>query len=505
MEKENYVNKSKLIKNVVLGFGGQAIIIILGIIVPRIMIVSYGSDVNGLLNTISQIFTYMALLEAGIGQAARNALMKPLSQGDRNGISHITSVANNYYKRFTIYYGLITLVVAFCSPFIIKTDVEKIMVAMIFLFEGMSGVLSFSKIQTITTVLTADGKNYINNGINVINKVISYSAKIILASLGVNILLLEAIYFIITVAKVFFYKRYFRKHYPWINLNAAPKDTKLQDRNSYVITEIAWTIFSSTDLIVLSIFVNTKVSSVYGVYNLVFSNICLLLNTVFYSVNYLLGQTYHKDRKLYLDIHDGFTSVFFGGMTCLMCTTYIMILPFVKIYTRGITDVEYIYTSLPLLFALVQVLSWSRYITGNLSGVAGYAKITSYISIIEAVLNVLLSIILVHKFGIVGVLFATVIALPIKVIFLTWLSERKILKRNPLKYLSILFANYILFTVTVIVSKHIEFNINSYSEFFICSCVVLLSCALITSALNIVVNPKVIQLLKKMRGSKQNG
>lgn len=499
------MNKSKFIRNIFFGFGGQALLLILGIVIPRIMITSYGSDVNGLLTTISQIFSYMALLEAGIGQAARNALMEPLSQKDKKGISYITSVANRYYKHFTIYYGVCVLVVACICPFILKTEVDKITIVAVFLLEGASGVLSFYKIQTITSVLTADGRSYVNNGINVINKVISYAVKIVMASLGVNIILLEVTYFLITVAKVVFYQNYFTSHYSWIDLNSSKKDEKLLDRNAYVLTEVAWTIFSSTDLIVLSIFVDTKISSVYGVYNLVFSSLGLLLNAVYNSVTYTLGQTFHKDRNLYVSLHDGFTSVFLGGMTCFMCTAYIMILPFIRLYTRGVSDVNYIHTSLPLLFALVQIISWSRYITGYLSGVAGYAKITSYVSLVEASINIIFSIILVHKFGIVGVLFATVIALPLKVIFLTWLSEHKILHRNPIKYLSILFTNYLLFVVAVFASKYLSINIDGYATFFIWSCIVFLCSALICGTLNIAVNPEVVNLLKKMRRSKKNG
>ena len=499
------MNKSRFVKNTLFGFGGQALLLILGIVVPRIMITSYGSDVNGLLTTISQIFTYMALLEAGIGQAARNALMEPLSKKDKKGISYIASVADRYYKRFTIYYGICVLVVACICPSVLKTEVDKLTIVAVFLLEGASGVLSFYKIQTITSVLSADGRSYVNNGINVINKTVSYAVKIIMASLGLNIILLEAVYFLITVAKVIFYQKYFTNHYSWIELNSASKDAKLQDRNAYVITEIAWTIFSATDMIVLSIFVDTKMSSVYGVYNLVFSSISLLLNAVYSSVSYTLGQTFHKDRKLYISLHDGFTSVFFGGMTCLMCTAYIMILPFIRLYTRGVSDVNYIYTSLPLLFSLVQIISWSRYVTGNLSGIAGYAKSTSYISLIEALINIVLSIILVQKFGIVGVLFATVIALPIKVVFLTWLSEHKILHRNPIKYLSILSINYFLFVVAIFASKYISINVDGYTNFFIWSCIVFLCSALICGTLNIAVNPEVVHLLKKMRRSKQNG
>ena len=60
------MKQSKIFKNIVTGFGGQLIAIILGLVVPRLFISSYGSDVNGLLSTITQLFTYLALLEAGI-------------------------------------------------------------------------------------------------------------------------------------------------------------------------------------------------------------------------------------------------------------------------------------------------------------------------------------------------------------------------------------------------------------------------------------------------------
>ena len=63
------MKRKDFFKNIITGFGGQLIAIVLGIIVPRIMISSYGSDVNGVISTTAQVFSYLALLEAGIGQS----------------------------------------------------------------------------------------------------------------------------------------------------------------------------------------------------------------------------------------------------------------------------------------------------------------------------------------------------------------------------------------------------------------------------------------------------
>ena len=48
--------KSKQKKNVVVGFTGQLIILLLGMVFPRVILKNYGSDANGLISTITQIF-----------------------------------------------------------------------------------------------------------------------------------------------------------------------------------------------------------------------------------------------------------------------------------------------------------------------------------------------------------------------------------------------------------------------------------------------------------------
>lgn len=491
--------RKNLLKNAISGFGIQIIIMLLGIIIPRVMITSYGSDVNGLLNAITQIFTYMALLEAGIAQAARNALYKPIANQDKEEFSRVVSIASKYYKKFTVYYGICVIVLSLICPYILKTNIDKLTIFLIIILEGMSGVICFYFTETKIAVLRADGRAYINQSFSAVNTALGYAAKIIMAANGISIVFLQFVYFLISIAKVFFYEIYFNKKYNWINIKKIGKSDKLKDRNSYVITEISGIIFSSTDMIVLSIFIGTKVASVYAVYNLIFNSLNGLMNSVYNNTNYILGQIYHEDKKRYIQLHDNFTTIYFGIMTIFMCTACLLCLPFIKIYTRGITDVDYINPLLPTLFSLVQVLSWSRYITGNLSAIAGYAKQTSVISLIEAVINILLSIVLVNFFGISGVLFATVIALPIKVVYLTWISEKRILKRTSMKYLRILGANYLFFFVVVMVNKYINIEINNYFMFFIYGFIVFLICSFIGIIINLLANPECLSMIKRIK------
>lgn len=485
--------KSQLFKNVISGFGGQLIAIILGLIVPRFFIMSYGSDVNGLLSTITQIFTYMALLEAGIGQAAKNLLYKPFQEKDKDKISETYSVAKTYFGRFTFIYGIGVIAIAFILPFTLKTNVDNLTIALIVLFEGMSGVVSFYFVETPSIIIGVDGKNYVNNSITLISRIAGYIVKIVMAALGLNVVLLQFVFFIVTIAKVFFYQIYFKKHYSWIKFKKTSKDIKLKDRNSYIIIEITSTVFNSTDMIILSVFVSTQLSSVYGIYNMVFSNLTLLLNSVYFSVVYLLGYSYHDSKEKYIHLHDTFNSVFLGTITILMMVCYFLTIPFVSLYTKGVTDTNYIYTSLPLLFCFVQMLSWSRFVGGNLIGVAGRVKKAVWVNVLEAVINLTCSVIFVQKFGIVGVLFATVIALLPKVIYCNYVGDRIILKRSCWNTIKILGTNFILFFAVVLIKPYIHIDVNSYLSFAVYGIGLSVLFTVIVMAVNSLLNPHMLK------------
>ncbi len=491
------MKQSKIFKNIVTGFGGQFIAIALGLVVPRLFISSYGSDVNGLLSTITQIFTYLALLEAGIGQAARNLLFKPFQNKDLNQISEVASIANCYFRKFTVIYGICVVAVGLVLPRFIVTNVNSVTIILVALLEGMSGVISFYFIQTPSIIIAVDGKSYVNNSINLLNRIVGYAAKIIMASLGLDIVLLQLVYFLVTIAKVVFYNYYFNRHYSWISLRKKGKNIQLPDRKAYILTEICWTIFASTDMIVLSTFVSTKLSSVYGIYNMIFTNITILINAVYSSLTYILGYNYHTDIKNYEIVHDAFTSIFLGMVTITMSVCCVLTVPFVRIYTRGVSDINYVYPILPVLFGLIQMISWSRYVSGNLTGLAGYAKQTSYISLIEAMINLTFSIILVQKYGIVGVTIATVVALPLKVIWCAYISDKKVMRRSYKKTISILCVNYIVFFLAVFLSKIYYPSINNYGQFMIWGVILLVFFGIIDITLNVAVNKECWNVIRR--------
>lgn len=58
----------------------QMLTAISGLVISRLILLTYGSGVNGLVASISQFLSYVSLLEAGVGGVIRARLFKPLAE-----------------------------------------------------------------------------------------------------------------------------------------------------------------------------------------------------------------------------------------------------------------------------------------------------------------------------------------------------------------------------------------------------------------------------------------
>lgn len=488
------ISKKNTIVNIIISFLSQALILILGIIVPKIIINNYGSDTNGFTSTVNQIFSYMALLEAGVSIATRNQLYKPVAEHNQHGVSYWMSISRRYFRKISYIYLACVIGLSLILPLALKSDIEYFSIFLYTLFEGLVNVVSFYFLNTWKCLLTVEGKNYIINSINLLVRVLCYVIKIILAVFKFNIALIQVGFFIVSLIELVIMSFYMKRKYGWINYKEAPLNIKLPDKNNFIVNEIAWTVFSSTDMIILSIFVSTSLSSVYSVYNMIFSALNGLLGAVYNALNFNLGLAFKTDLNRYKKLHDIFNSVFIGLVTVLVSVSYFISLPFIELYTKGVSDIEYIHPYLPLLFSLVQILTWSRHVSGNLTSIAGYSKQVSRISIAEAAINLLSSLVLVYFLGIEGVVLATAIALPIKVFYTHYISEKKILNRKCCKTILILLGNYSIFGITVFLRHFIIPDIHNYVDFFIWGGILVIIYLVVSFVVNVFINNDLLKI-----------
>ena len=149
-----------------------------------------------------------------------------------------------------------------------------------------------------------------------------------------------------------------------------------------------------------------------------------------------------------------------------------MILPFVSIYTRGITDIQYIDAFLPVLFTLILLMNQIRVPAIVTINVAGAFKETQNGAIIEALINIIVSLVLFFftPLGLYGLLIGTVCSYIYRTSDVIIYVYKHLIERNIIKYLKLIFVNtvtaiiiYILFNVIfpVTVSSFIEWIIKA--------------------------------------------
>ncbi len=91
-------NNKQLSLNILISILNQLVIIVCGFILPRVLLESFGSTVNGLVTSIRQFLNFITFLEMGIGVVISSSLYEPLFKQDTEKVSAIIVSS----KRFLI-------------------------------------------------------------------------------------------------------------------------------------------------------------------------------------------------------------------------------------------------------------------------------------------------------------------------------------------------------------------------------------------------------------------
>lgn len=485
----------KGIYNIIFGFLGQAITIVLGIVIPRLFITNLGSAANGLLSSVGQVLSYLTLLEAGLGGASIQALYKPIGKNDKKAISEILSATNLYYKRTGKIYFACVIGISFIYPFFIKEFSYFITFVVIFL-SGIPGALNYYYQGKFRVLLQAEGKSYIISNITTCITIITSISKIVLISSGCNIIHLQIAYCIIALAQILIYQFYFRQKYNWINLNSKPNFKAISEKNSVLIHQIANLVLTNTDVLILTIFTNLKIVSVYTIYNMVFDMINTSVQTVGNSISYIFGQSYFKDQNKFKKLFEVYEIYFLAITFALYTVAYLLIIPFLELYTKGVTDINYIDIYMPILFTIMKLLACSRTPCLNIINVVGMFKETRNSAVIEAIINLIVSVIAVYYFGLYGVVMGTIVALIFRAIDVVVFTNRKILNRKSSVTFTRWSYNVMLCLVIIYFNNcFIHVNIISYFSFFMYAVIYSIVIGLIFIVLNSIMYFKKVQII----------
>ena len=435
--------------NVISSLLSQIIVVVCGLIVPRCLLKAFGSEVYGATTSITQFLSYIALIEGGIAGVARSELYKPLVENNKNKIALILKSIKSFFFKV----GLIFIVYVVVIGVIFKdiSSLESLDWTTCFFLVAVISISNLGQYFigiTYGILLQADQKNYVINLINIATTILNTLLVVLLIFLDFNIVLVKLISSCVFLLRPLIYFLYVKRHYK------LPKAVE-EEENSVPVLKAKWTglgqhiayfVHSNTDIVLLTIILDLRIVAVYSVYALVTTNIQSLISSFGSGMEGLFGELIAKDEKENLrNIFSKYVSLLSFVSIVIFATTFILIVPFVKLYTSGIEDVNYIYPLFGFLMVLASFLYIIRLPFHNVVIAAGKFKETNLASFGEAGINIVVSIICVQFFGIVGVAIGTCVAVLFRYVYYLIYVYKNIVEENKFNIIKMALLSFVPF------------------------------------------------------------
>lgn len=481
------MRSKKAIYNILTNLLLQLIGIVYGFIVPKIIISNFGSNVNGLISSITQFLAYITLLESGFGPVVRSLLYKPIANKDKKTIANILKSSEKFFRIISFIFVAYIVLLCFVYPTLINTEFEYIFTFSLIIIISISTFAEYYFGMTYRLFLQADQKSYIISLIQVITYILSIILIVILAKLGCSIHIIKLFSGFIFVLRPIMQNIYVKKKYN-INLKEAEDNYKIEQKWDGLAQHIAAVIHGNTDITVLTFFTTLAEVSVYSVYYMVVSGIMRLVQVFSSSLDAGFGDMIAKDENDNLNKKFNLYEVAYYSLTTIIFTcTIILIVPFISIYTKGINDANYIRYTFGYLIVISEYIWAVRLPYSSLTLAAGHFKQTRKGAWIEALSNIIVSLILVSKYGIVGVAIGTIVAMTIRTIEFVYHTNKYILKRNIIISVKKIFLVVIETLLIIFACKYAPYldNIN-YFNWILNALITFIVAVIITLSINII-------------------
>lgn len=447
------------LKNAIFNFGNSLVTNLLKFI-SRIIFVKYLSSVylgvNGLL---SNVLGLLALTELGIGTAIGYSLYKPLSESNEEECKSLMKFYRVAYRIIALVVLILGLILLLFLPWFIKDSgsIDNLSVIyLLFLLNMVVGYLFSYK----RTLITADQKNYKITPFLTFFSFITTIFQIISLFMFHNYIIYLVIQVVCTLLENITVNWYIDKKYPYLkDINSANKleksELKKIKTNIFALMahKIGSYVLSATDNLVISKFIGIVTVGIYSNYVLIQSTVSNFIysfisnstaslgnliassdnekeTSVFYEMNFIAYCLYGVSALCLLFLFNPFIELVFGSKYLLNFDIVILIV--LNYYLVGLNQI-------PIIF----------------QAAAGAYKYDKYVPLLEAGINLTVSIILVNYIGFSGVLIGTFVSYLLPLFIKPIIVFRRVLKKSVVEY----FRDFIKQVLILVVSSCLIYSI----------------------------------------------
>ena len=484
------MRKKKALINIFFSLLLELITVIAGLIVPRLIIGTYGSSVNGLINSITSFVAYITLLQTGVGSAVKAALYKPLAKKDHEGLCAVVKTATIFFHKIALATIIYIGILLFFFPTFIAKDFGWFYTASLVAIVGISTAAQYFFGITYQMVLEADQVSYIYSVIQIVTVILNTVSIIVLVEFGCSIQIVKLVSAIFFVARPIVLGTYTKKRYR-IKLDLPVNNRLISQRWDAFAQGIAYFIHSKTDVFVLTIFATFADVSIYSVYALITTGLSLLINSIDKAVRSAFGNIIACDEKKTLqESFNAYNTLIHMFATACFATALITAFAFVKVYVKNITDANYIQPLFGVLIITAEFIYCLRSPYNSIIYASGKFKETNIPAIIEAGLNIIISCILVLYYGLVGVAIGTLVAMSYRTVAFISFLHKNVLELSIWSQIKRYGITSIIYILIIFWCSKYSYEPSGYLTWVVYAAIVFTIASFITFAVNFTLDKK---------------
>lgn len=480
------MRKKLLAKNTVASLLSQITALVCGFILPRLFLEYFGSEVNGLVNSITQFLGVISFLELGVGAVVQSSLYKPLADGDKQQVSRVMVSADRFFRRLAqILLGYVLILVA-VYPLIANQSFGYLYTATLIAAISISSFAQYYFGIVNSLLLNADQRGYIQYNAQTITVVLNTVVCVFMIKLGGSVQLVKLTTSLIYLARPLILRIYVSRMYQ-IDWKIQYDKEPIQQKWNGVAQHIAAVVLDGTDTIVLTLLSTLSNVSIYSVYFMVIRGVKTLFLSMTNGIQSLLGELWARQELNELRETFGWSEwCIHTGTTYVFACTAALIVPFVRVYTAGINDANYIQPAFAILLTLANAMHCLRLPYNIMVLAAGHYKQTQKNYIVAATINIVLSVLTVKAWGLIGVAIGTLAAMAYQTVWLA-IYDSKHFVFWPMKAVVKQFVvDSVTATCIVMLSGMLTMRSVSYLSWIILAIVTALLAIIITACLNFI-------------------
>lgn len=363
----------------------------------------------------------------------------------QNAVNAYKLAANHVAAVFVVY----SVILGLCYHDLAHVTIfSKTYIFLLVLSIGLATLAKYVGGLANLTLIVADKKAYVNNLIMVGTTMINTAAVAILVRMGAGLVFVKLGSSLIFVVRPVLYAVYVKKHYI---LTRSSKKTALDQKWTGIGQHIAYFLHKNTDIVLLTLLADLRLVAVYSVHNMVINSIRSITEALSGGMEAVFGECIAKDDKSALQkTYRKYKTLLSAGTLVLFSCAGILIVPFIRLYTKGITDVNYIQPAFAWVFLLAEAVNCLVLPCSSLPVAADHLKQTRWGAYSEALINIILSCILIKWEPLLGVAIGTLVATVFRAIYYMAYSAKNILRLPIHRILLTFFVTILLlFAVTL--------------------------------------------------------